>query len=78
MVWSHIAQELPSNIRIERKIEGRIKVKGRRGRRRKLLLDELKEKNGCCKSKEEAPDRAVWRTRFGRGYGPVVRQTTRR
>jgi hypothetical protein len=26
--------------------------------------------------KEEALDRILWRTRFGRGYGPVVRQTT--
>jgi hypothetical protein len=26
--------------------------------------------------KEEALDRNLWRTRFGRGYGPVVRQTT--
>jgi hypothetical protein len=26
--------------------------------------------------KEEALDRTLWRTRFGRGYGPVVRQTT--
>jgi hypothetical protein len=25
--------------------------------------------------KEEALDRTQWRTRFGRGYGPVVRQT---
>jgi len=25
--------------------------------------------------KEEALDRTVWRTRFGRGCGPVVRQT---
>ena len=24
--------------------------------------------------KEEAPDCTVWRTRFGRGYGPVVRR----
>jgi hypothetical protein len=23
--------------------------------------------------KEEAPDRTLWRTRFGRGYGPVVK-----
>jgi hypothetical protein len=28
------------------------------------------------KLKEEALDRTLWRTRFGRGYGPVVRQTT--
>jgi hypothetical protein len=28
--------------------------------------------------KEEALDRSLWRTRFGRGYGLVVRQTTER
>jgi len=27
--------------------------------------------------KEEALDRTMWRARFGRGFGPVVRQTTR-
>jgi hypothetical protein len=27
------------------------------------------------KLKDEALDRTLWRTRFGRGYGPVVRQT---
>jgi hypothetical protein len=26
--------------------------------------------------KEEALDRTLWRTRFGRGYGPVIKQTT--
>jgi hypothetical protein len=26
--------------------------------------------------KEEALDCTLWGTRFGRGYGPVVRQTT--
>jgi hypothetical protein len=26
--------------------------------------------------KEKARDRTQWRSRFGRGYGPVVRQTT--
>jgi hypothetical protein len=26
--------------------------------------------------KEKALDRTQWRTRFGRGYEPVVRQTT--
>ena len=31
---------------IEGKIEGRIEVMGRRGRRRKLLLDNLKERRG--------------------------------
>jgi hypothetical protein len=49
---------------------------GRRGRRRKLLLDDLKEKKGYWKLKVEALDCTLWRTRFVRGYGPVVRQTT--
>jgi hypothetical protein len=48
---------------------------GRRGRRRKQLLDDLKEKRRYWKLKEEALDHTVWRTGFGRGYGPVVRQT---
>jgi hypothetical protein len=43
---------------------------------RKHLLDDLKEKRIYWKLKEEALDRNLWRTRFGRGYGPVVRQTT--
>jgi hypothetical protein len=49
---------------------------GRRGRRRKQLLDNLKEKKIYWKLKEEALDCTLWRTRFGRDYGPVVRQTT--
>jgi hypothetical protein len=60
---------------IEGKTEGRIEVTGRRGRRRKQLLDDLKEKREYWKMKEEALDRNLWRTRFGRGYGPVVRQS---
>jgi hypothetical protein len=49
---------------------------GGRGRRRRQLLDDLKEKKRYWKLKEEALDRTLWRTRSGRGYGPVVRQTT--
>ena len=45
---------------------------GRRGRR-KQLLDDLKEKRRYWKLKEEVLDRILWRNRFGRGYGPVVR-----
>jgi hypothetical protein len=48
-------------------------VTGRRGRRRRKLLDDLKERRGYCHLKEEALDRAMWRNRFGRGVGPVVR-----
>ena len=48
---------------------------GRRGRRRRKLLDDLKERRGNSHLKEEALDRTMWRARFGRGFGPVVRQT---
>jgi hypothetical protein len=61
---------------IEGKLEARIEITGRRGRRRKQLLDDLREKRKYCKLKEKALDRTLWKTRFGRGYGPVVRQTT--
>jgi len=59
---------------IEGKIEGRTLVTGRRGRC-KQLLDDLTEKRGYWKLKEETLDRTVWRIRIGRGCGPVVRQT---
>ena len=50
---------------------------GRRGRRRRELLDDLKERRGYCHSKAEALDRTVWRAGFGRGFGPVARQTAK-
>jgi len=53
-------------------------VTGRRGRRCRELLDDLKEKKGYSHLKEEAVDRTMWRARFRRGFGPVVRQTTKR
>jgi hypothetical protein len=62
---------------IEGKIKGGIEVTGRRGRKRRKLLDDLEERRGYSHLKEEALDRTMWRTRFGRGLGPVVRQTTK-
>ena len=47
---------------IEGKIKGEMEVTRRRGRRRKKML--------------EALDRTMWRNRFGRGFGPVIRQNT--
>jgi len=58
---------------VEGRIEGGIEVTERRGRRRKQLLDGFKGKRGYCKLKEETLDRAVWRSCFGRGDGPLVR-----
>jgi hypothetical protein len=49
-------------------------VTGRQGRRRRKLLDDLKERRGYSHLKEKALDRAMWRARSGRGFGPVVRQ----
>ena len=48
----------------------------RRGRRRKKLLDDLKDRRGYCHLKEQALYRTMWRHRFGGGFGPVVRQNT--
>jgi hypothetical protein len=52
-------------------------VTGRQGRRRRKLLDHLKERRGYSHLKEEALHRTVWRARFGGGFRPVVRQTTK-
>jgi hypothetical protein len=60
---------------IEEKTEGRLEATGRRGRRRKQLLDDLQETREHSKLKKEALDRTLWRTSFGRGYCTVVRQT---
>ena len=57
------------------KIEGRRDA--RRGRRRKHLQDDLIEKEEHWKFKDEALCDTLWRTRFGRGCGPYVRQTTK-
>jgi len=52
-------------------------VTGRQGRRRRKLLDDLKERRGYSHLKEEALDRTMRRARFGRGFGPVARQTAK-
>ena len=61
----------------EEKIEGGMEVTGRQARRCRKLLDDVKERRGYSHLKEEALDRTMWRARFGRGFGPVVRQTTK-
>ena len=47
----------------------------RQGRIRSKLLNDLKERRGYSHLKKEALERTMWRARFGRGFGPVVRQT---
>jgi hypothetical protein len=62
---------------IEGKLKGGIEVTIRRGGRRRKLLDNLKERREYAYLKEEALDRTMWRAGFGRGFGPVVRQTAK-
>ena len=61
---------------IEGKIKGEMEVTKRRGRRRRKLLDDIKNRRGYCHLKEEALDRTMWRHRFGGGFEAVVRQNT--
>jgi hypothetical protein len=61
---------------IEGKIKGGVEVTGRRGRRHKKLLDDLRERRGYLQLNEEALDCTMWGARFGRGFERVVRQTT--
>ena len=49
---------------------------GRRGRRGKQLLVDLKKTVGYRKLTEEVFDRILSRARFERGCGPVLRQST--
>ena len=51
---------------IEGKIRGEMEVTRRRGRRRRKLLDDLKERRGYCHLKEEALE--GWR----RSVGPIM------
>jgi hypothetical protein len=63
-----IGHILRRNCLLQQVIEGRtkwvIEVIGRRGRRRRKLLDDLKERRGYSQLKEEALDRTMWRARF--------------
>jgi hypothetical protein len=51
-------------------------VAGRRGIKRKQLLNDLQKTGGHWNFKEEALVRTLRGTCFDTGYGPVVRQTT--
>jgi hypothetical protein len=37
----------------------------------------LRKRGRYSHLKGEAPERTMWRTEFGRGFGPVVRQTAK-
>jgi hypothetical protein len=77
--WSKsnwILRVLRMKCRLKWNTEGKIEGTERRGRRFKQLLDNFKEERRYWKLREEALDRTLRRTRFGRSYKPPVRQTT--
>jgi hypothetical protein len=53
-----------------------MEVTRRRGRRRRKLLEDLKDRRGYSHLKEEALGRTIWRNHFGGGFEPVVRENT--
>jgi len=71
-----IGHILRRNCFLKQVIEGKIKEEMELTRRRKKLLDDLKERRGYSHLKEEALDRSIWRNRFGGGFEPVVSRNT--
>ena len=67
LLWTH-----ETTLHTERKFS----LAARQGRRRKQLPDDLNERRGYLKLKEEALDRTLWRTCFGKDYGSVVIERT--
>jgi hypothetical protein len=70
-----IGQILRRNCLLQQVIEG--KIKGgieTRGRRRRKLLDNLKERRGYSHLNEKDLHRTMWTARFGRGFELVLRQ----
>jgi hypothetical protein len=75
-----IGHILLRNCLLQRVTEGKIKggICDRKTRKKtKKLLDDLEERRGYSHLKEEALDRTMWRAGFGRGFGPVLRQTAK-
>jgi hypothetical protein len=68
-----IVHLLPRKCLLKHAIKGKIERTGRRGRRRKQLMDNSKETRGYWKLKQEASDRTLRRIRFGRECGPAVK-----
>jgi hypothetical protein len=71
-----IGHILRRNCLLKQVIKGKINGEMEVTRRCRKLLDDLKDKRGYSHLKEEALHRSMWRAHFGRGFGPVIRQTT--
>jgi len=72
VIWKSLREARVSSYHvIEEELEGRMKVKGRKGIRRKQLLYDSKKRIGYWKLKVDALDCILRKTRFGREYGLV-------
>jgi hypothetical protein len=71
-----IGHILLTNCLVKHTVEGKVeRSAGKMRKKTKQLLVALKEKRGYWKLKEAALYCTIWRTCFGRGCGPVIRQT---
>jgi hypothetical protein len=66
----YIEYILRRNYLLKHVVEGNIQGTGRLRRRRKQLQDNFKKTIRYWNLKQEALDRNIWESRFGRGYGP--------
>jgi len=71
-----IGHILCRNCLLKQVIEGKIKGEMEVTRRRRKLLDDLKDRREYSHLKEEALYRTMWRNHFGGGFEPVIRQNT--
>ena len=69
-----IGHILSTNCLLQHVVQWKTEETVRRGTWSRQLLDDLNETRRYRRLKEEALDRTAWGTRFGRGYGPVIRQ----
>jgi sugar-specific transcriptional regulator TrmB len=75
-IRKRIVHNLRRNCLLKQVIKGKINGETEVTRRHRKLLDDLTDKRGYSHLKEEALDRTLWKAHFGRGFGPVIRQTT--
>jgi len=73
---SWIVRILLRNFLLKHGIGRKMEELGRRGRKRRRPVDNIKQKRRYWNFKEEALDRTFRRAGFGISYEPVARQTT--
>jgi len=77
---SHMCLILRGNCLLGQVIDAKTKLKRtiRQGRRRKQLMGDTKEKEHILRFERESITLPRRDNRFGRGYGPIARETTSR